>query len=455
MFEVVVIDTPSLGDRSYLVHDGGVGFVVDPQRDIDRILDLADELGVGITDVFETHIHNDYVSGGYALAQVCDARYHVNAQDPVEFSRHRVADGDRVVVSGSMTVQVVAAPGHTHTHLAFLLEHEGETVAVFSGGALLYGSTGRPDLLGPAHTDALAHAQWATAHRLAAAAPDDAELFPTHGLGSFCSATQSEASFSTIGAERATNPVLLQGEQAWVEQLLADLDALPGYYDHMTPLNLAGPDASDLGGPTLADPAEIRRRIDAGEWVIDLRHRKAFCEGHVTGSLSFGLNGSFASYLGWVIPWGTPLTLLGETAEDVAVAQRELSRIGIDRPAAGATGGIDAWARDAEPEVLRRASFAELAAAAGERSIVVVDVRRRLEWAEGHLAGVSHIPLQDLQDRIDEVPDGEVWVHCRSGYRAAIAASLLARAGRQPVLVDDAFTAAAVAGLPMVAGGDV
>jgi glyoxylase-like metal-dependent hydrolase (beta-lactamase superfamily II)/rhodanese-related sulfurtransferase len=457
LYEVVVIETPTLGDRSYLVHDGESAFVVDPQRDIDRVLAVAEHRGVRVTDVFETHIHNDYISGGYALAQLCHARYHVHADDPVTFERQPIADGDRARVSRWLTVRAVATPGHTHTHLAYVLEHDGQTVAVFSGGSLLYGSTGRPDLLGPDHTQVLVHAQWASAHRLATIAPDDAALFPTHGFGSFCSASQSEASRSTIGTERRTNPALLQAEQSWVDDLLAGLDAWPAYYVHMAPANLAGPGAADLGAAAVADAEEIRRRINAGEWVVDLRHRQAFCERHVTGTLNVGLDGSFATYLGWVIPWGTPVTILGETAEDVAAAQRELSRIGIDRPVV-ATGGIEAWSGSAEREALRRAGFTELADALKDGEVAVLDVRRRLEWDAGHIAGAQHIPLHELGGRTDEVPDGEVWVHCRSGYRATIAASMLARAGRQVVLVDDDFSVAATVGLvapgPTPAGPD-
>ena len=450
MYEVLVIATPTLGDRSYLVHDGTVAFVVDPQRDIDRALAAAEQHGVRVTDVFETHIHNDYLTGGYALARLCEARYHVNADDPVAFERQPLGDGDRVQVSPSMAVRAVATPGHTHTHLAFVLEHEGETVGVFSGGSLLYGSTGRPDLLGPDHTDVLVHAQWASAHRLAASAPDTAAVFPTHGFGSFCAANQSEATWSTIGTERRTNPVLAQDEEAWVEGLLAGLDAWPAYYAHMAPRNLAGPEAADLSAPTAADAGQVRRRISAGEWVVDLRHRKAFCAGHVPGTLNVGLDGNFATYLGWVIPWGTPLTILGETVEDVASAQRELSRIGIDRPSA-AIGGLDAWSGGTGRGVLPRGSFADLATVMGKRTVEVVDVRRRLEWADGHIQGARHIPLQELGGRADEVADREVWVHCRSGYRAAIAASVLARVGRRVVLVDDDFSVAANAGLNITA----
>ena len=148
--------------------------------------------------------------------------------------------------------------------------------------------------------------------------PDAAEVFPTHGFGSFCSATQSEAASSTIGREKAANPVLTQDEETYVRELLAGLNAYPAYYAHMAPANSAGPSEPDLSPPGNADPADVRRRIEAGEWVVDLRNRTVFAAGHVPGSLNFGLDGSFATYLGWLIEWGTPLTLLGETARDVA-----------------------------------------------------------------------------------------------------------------------------------------
>ena len=213
MTTVIPIDTPGLGDRTYLAHDGKVALVVDPQRDYDRVLDVAREAGVRITHVFETHIHNDYVTGGLALAQEVGAAYHVNADDPVGFERTGVSDGDVLEVGDTMRVRVVHTPGHTHTHLSYALEAEGRPVAVFTGGSLLFGSTGRPDLLGPDHTDTLVRAQWHSAHRLAEELPEETEVFPTHGFGSLCSATQSEAVSSTIGQEGTSNPALTQGEQ--------------------------------------------------------------------------------------------------------------------------------------------------------------------------------------------------------------------------------------------------
>ena len=344
MVEVLSIDTPSLGDRSYLAHDGDTALVIDPQRDIDRITGLAARLGVRITHVAETHMHNDYVTGGLALARAAGASYLVNGADPVRFDRTPVRDGDDLEIGDAMRLRVLATPGHTFTHLSYVLESDGSLARVFTGGSLLYGSTGRPDLLGPDHTLTLARAQYASAHRLARELPDSAEIFPTHGFGSFCAATQAQARSSTIGQEKRFNPALTASEQMYLDTLLAGLDAWPAYYAHMGPANTAGPDGPDLSPPDRADAAQIRRRIQAGEWVIDLRDRVAFAAGFVPGSFSFPLDGSFATYLGWVIPWGTPLTLLGETPEQVSQAQRELARIGIDRPAAAATGRPRDWA---------------------------------------------------------------------------------------------------------------
>jgi len=446
---VLAIDTPSLGDRSYLVHDGRVAFVVDPQRDIGRVLDLAAAEGVRITHVFETHIHNDYVTGGYALAAHTGAAYHVNADDPVSFDRVAVRDGDVITVGDLMQVRVLATPGHTFTHLSYSVEEAGVPVAVFTGGSLLYGSVGRPDLLGPDHTDALVRHQFSSAHLLAGQLPDTASVYPTHGFGSFCSATQSEASASTIADEKRLNPALTSDEQRFIDGLLAGLDAWPAYYAHMAAANLAGPSAPDLSLPDRADAEQLRKRLADGEWVVDLRNRVAFAAGHLAGTLNFGADGSFATYLGWLIPWGTPLTLLGETPQQVAEAQRELVRISIDRPVAHATGTPQEWAGGSELSTFPRASFAELNQVRHHRPVVVLDVRRRLEWAEAHLPFATHIPLHELLQRLDEIPEGEVWVHCAAGYRASIAASLLAAAGRRVVAVDDDFEQARASGMPV------
>jgi glyoxylase-like metal-dependent hydrolase (beta-lactamase superfamily II)/rhodanese-related sulfurtransferase len=446
MIEIVAIDTPSLGDRGYLVSDGTVALVIDAQRDFDRVLAEAARREVAITHVFETHIHNDYVTGGLALAQATGASYHVNAADRVSFDRTPTADGD-VIEAGGMRIGVIGTPGHTFTHLSYALSDGDAVAAVFTGGSLLNGSTGRTDLLGDEHKAELARAQYASARRLASELPDDAEVCPTHGFGSFCSASATSGTASTIRAEKRVNPALTLTEAQYVETLLAGLDAYPAYYAHMGPANAAGPLAADLSPPRPADGAELRRRIDAGEWVVDLRSRVAFAAGHLRGALHFGLGDNLATYLGWLIPWGTPLTLIGQTAQDVADAQLQLARIGIDKVAAAAAGSPQQWSGGEPLGTFAVASFAELAGVRGRRPVVLLDVRRQGEWASSRIDGALHIPLHELAGRMGEIPGGEIWVHCQAGYRASVAASLLDAAGRDVVLIDDDFGLAQQSGL--------
>ncbi|NUW44315.1 MBL fold metallo-hydrolase [Nonomuraea rhodomycinica] len=453
---VEVVETTSLGDRSYLAHDGRVALVVDPQRDIDRILSLAGRLGVRVTHVAETHLHNDYVSGGLALARLTGATYLVAGADAVDFERSAVADGDEIVLSETMRLSVVATPGHTFHHLSYVLSGPAGPEGVFTGGSLLFGTTGRTDLLGARHAHTLAHHQHASARRLADLLPDGAHIWPTHGFGSFCSATQSDASASTIGREKRSNPVLRLEADDFVTQTLADLDAYPAYYAHMGARNSAGAEPIDLTPVRSADADQLRERVAAGEWVVDLRSRKAFAQRHLTGTLSFGLDGPMSTWLAWMAPWGAPITLLGESPEQVAAAQRELARIGIDRPAAAATGTPEQWAGGDESRLgeVPVATFADLAAALAGRAPrqlpapdVVLDVRLEGEWRAGHIDGATRVPLPELPARLAEVPEGTVWVHCGSGYRAAAATSLLKRAGREVVHIDDAYAEAAGAGL--------
>ncbi len=450
MTTIIPIETPTLGDRSYLAHDGEVALVVDPQRDIDRVLALAEDEGVRITHVFETHIHNDYLTGGLALAEATGAGYYVSADDDVSFDRTPISDGDTVEVSESLRVRALLTPGHTFTHLSYVLESAGEQVAVFTGGSLLFGATGRPDLLGDEHTDQLAHHQYTSIHRLADQLGDDVSVMPTHGFGSFCSSgSTGDRTESTIGLEKRDNPALSQDEEAWVADTLAGLDDYPAYYAHMAPTNAAGPSVPDLTAPEPADKDTLAARLRAGEWVVDLRSRSAFAAGHVHGTLNFEVDGQFATYLGWLIPWGTPLTLLGESSEQVAQAQRELVRVGIDQLEGAATGSPTGWTDNAL-ETLQRAEFGDLAAARKERDVVVLDVRRSSEWSDGHIDGAVNLPLHELLGRVDDVPDGEVWVHCASGYRASIAGSVLAAHGREATVVDDSYDEhAASSGLPI------
>jgi len=448
MPEVVTIQTPALGDRSYLIHDGAEAVVVDPQRDICRVLAVADARRVRITHVLETHIHNDYVTGGLALAGQTGASYIVAASEEVGFDRLAVRDNDQII-AGSLTMTVMHTPGHTPGHLSYVLSESGDPVAVFTGGSMLYGAVGRTDLISAVQTDQLTRAQYRSVRRLAAELPDEVAVYPTHGFGSFCSATPTAGTSSTIGTERRVNVALQSEEDAFVAELIAGLSAYPRYYAHMGSANRRGPRAPDLARPERADPAELRRRIDAGEWIVDLRERRAFARAHVTGTISIEFGDSFSTYLGWAIPWGTPLTLIGESPGQVAEAQLHLARIGIDRIASAATGPAEALASDGSLSSYPVTDFGGLAAAWDRPGLVVLDVRRPDEWQAGHLAGAVHVPFWEIETRASEVPAGEIWIYCASGFRASIGASILDRAGRRVVHVDDDWENAARSGLPV------
>jgi hydroxyacylglutathione hydrolase len=458
VFFIDTVEVPGLGNRSYLAGGETTAVVVDPPRDTDQVQEAAVRRGVRITHVVETHVHNDYVTGGLELARRTGAAYLVPAGARVAYQRVPVFDGDRAEIAPGLVLRAVATPGHTPHHTAYVLEEDGRAVAAFTGGSLLIGTVGRPDLVEPALTERLARAQHESVHRLAGDLPDDTAVLPTHGFGSFCSSSQNAAggAATTIGAERAANEALVKDVDTFVAELLAGLDDIPAYYTHMGPVNARGPLAADLTPPAVADAEEIAQRLAEGEWVVDLRSRIAFAEGHVAGSFNFEADGQLAVYLAWLIPWGKPVTLLAESAEQLAAAQRELVRVGIDRPAAAATGSPAEWARESESlRSFPRGTFADLAAATGGspgaegEGPVVLDVRRDSERAAGGwIAGSVHIPVHQLRSRLAEVPAGTVWVHCAGGMRAAIAASLLDAAGRDVVAVDDGFDAARAAGLP-------
>jgi hydroxyacylglutathione hydrolase len=447
--QICTIETPSLGDRSYLVHDKQACIVIDPQRDIDRFVAAAAVAGTRITHVFETHLHNDYVSGGLALAQFTGATYVVPADSDAEFAHTPAKDGSRFN-SGHLVITAMATPGHTPHHLAYALsERHGEPFAVFTGGSMLFGAVGRTDLVGADLTDELTRAQYRSVRRLASELPGDAKVYPTHGFGSFCSATPTNGDASSIAEQRRSNIALTtDDEDSFVEALLAGLSAYPRYYAHMGPANRKGANPFRLEAPRPLGTSELRAAIEAGEWVVDLRQRRAFARHHIAGTISVELGDRFATFLGWTKPWHTPLALVGESAEQVRSAQRELARIGIDQLTGAGVGETDELA-GGKVSSYRTARFADLGGALSRNGTVVLDVRRPDEWAAGHLEGALHIPFWELEDRVAEVPDAETWVHCASGFRASIAASVLSRAGRRVVLVDDDWPKAVELGLPM------
>ena len=445
--QVITLEVAELGNRTHLVHDGARALVVDPPRDVSAVERAAEEAGVEVAAVADTHVHNDYVSGALGLARRHGADYLLAADEAVEFERVGVRDGD-VVPVGRLDVTVLGTPGHTRHHQSFLVRHHDDPAhpaALFSGGSLLHGTVGRTDLVDDRLTHDLARQQWASARLLGALDPATT-LHPTHGFGSFCAGGTTTDAGGTIGDERRANPALTTHRERFVAELVAGLGPVPSYYRHMAPLNRAG---TGRALPRPARPVTAEEVTDAvlgGAWVIDLRSRETFAGGHLPGTVNVEHGTQFATYVGWLVPWDDDLVLLCDRPDGLDRALRDLAAIGIEGPA---THVLDE--RSPLTATYRRATWQEYLDAAGPK--VVVDVRQRDEHDAGHLPGALHLPVQDVDVRGHQLPSGELWVHCRSGYRAGIAASLLHRMGRSVVHVDDAWDRVVELAIPTTSGG--
>ncbi len=437
MTEIEVIPTPSLGDQSYLLISGDEALVVDPQRDAWRLVAACQGRGVVLRYVLETHVHNDYVSGAVEVRAATGARIVGPAEAHYGFDHLAVADGDEVRL-GDLTVRAMRTPGHTPEHTSYLVlgdprDPAAAPLAVLTGGRLIVGGAGRTDLLGARRADELARAQYRSLQRLALL-PDQTWVLPTHGAGSFCAAqARSGRAMSTVGRERRTNPALLAAdEDAFVRRHAAGRTPRPTYYRHMPAINRAGPEVLTRVPELPALPVEdVTRRIAAGAWVVDGRDRAAFAAAHLPGSLNVELDDSFASYVGWLVPFGAPLLLVlpDPVPEAAATAVTQLLRIGYEQVAGYLAGGVPAWRTAGLP--LRGYPVADATEVPPPgAAVLVLDVRQPSELEAGTIPGSRAVFVGDLPTGLADLPPGvPVWTICASGRRAALAASLLDRAG--------------------------
>ncbi|HEX2627326.1 MAG TPA: MBL fold metallo-hydrolase [Candidatus Limnocylindrales bacterium] len=433
--------TPGLGDASYLLASGGEAVLVDPQRDAWRFLEVAGKRGWRVRYVLETHVHNDYLSGAIEARAATGAEIAAPARGGYTFEHRPMDEGDAVEIGG-LRLTAWATPGHTPEHLSWAVHDLGadDPIGVFTGGSLLVGSAGRTDLLGAALTDALTRDQQRTLQRLATL-PDATEVLPTHGAGSFCSAGPGSAKrVSTIAAERLGNPTFgaaSEAFEAFRAQANGGLGRYPAYYAQMAPINRAGPRV--LGRLTLPPPldaAAFEAAASAGATIVDARDRAAFAAGHIRGALNIELDGTFAGYVGWLVPFASKVILvLPEGSGDAAeAAATELLRIGYEWVPGFLDGGMDAWAasgREVATYDTTTMDDARDAQADGEGR-VLLDVRQPIEWQQdGVVPGAERIFVADLPARIAELQGAgaPVTVFCKSGSRAAIAASMLDAAG--------------------------
>jgi hydroxyacylglutathione hydrolase len=433
-----------LGHQSYFVaeEESGVAAIVDPRRDIDIYLEAARRAGIQISHVLETHVHNDYVSGGRELAARTGAKIMASEIDPLVYADRSVREGDRITI-GRAAFQVLHTPGHTPGHVSYLFYEPGSETpsSLFSGGSMLVGNAGRTDLLGPAHTLTLTRQQYATLRRLLDTLPGQVRVYPTHGAGSFCmSTTSAPARSTTIAQERLVSPAALaKDEEDFIRRQTAGYSAWPTYYRYMHDANKYG--RAILGAmpvPPSLSATTVQEQLAKGMRLVDGRSRAAFAREHIPGSYNIELDSQFGTYSGWILPYNTPLMILVEDEEGRREAVVQLIRIGWEDINGFVDGGISSWKAAALPtEQFESIDVETLYKRWSQRAnLTVIDVRRDDEWNEGHIPGALHLHIGDLPQHLDEVPRNQpVALICRTGHRAEMAASILAATGREVVAV--------------------
>jgi hydroxyacylglutathione hydrolase len=428
MFSVESFPARELGNASFLVTDvdRGVAVVIDPLRDVDAYLSRADALGVRVTHALDTHLHNDFVSG----------RRELQAEAGTDIAE--LAPAQELSV-GDVTFQAIHTPGHTPDHLSYLLTEGSRPRALFSGGAVMVGAIARTDLLGPHLAVHLALEALRTLQVRLRGLPDDIAVFPTHGSGSFCGTGGGSGHETTLGVERATNPFFQTTEVMPFLARALNQHRYPAYYRDMAAVNRAGPRllGRHPAPPTKLSAEAVVKLMDEGAAVVDVRLGRDYDRGHIPGSYSVGLDGPVSAWVGWLIPRGRRIVLAGGTDAQHLKAQRQLYRIGFDTIAGALDGGIDAWqAGDRDVSVFETVDVEDLAAwILSAEPMTVVDVRDEHEWSAGHVPGAVHMYVPDVPHRAGEIPtEAPVAVHCASGYRAGIAASLLEQAGLKRII---------------------
>jgi len=436
-----------LGNSSYLVGlPGGEALLVDPDRNVDRYLRAAADQGWRISAVLETHLHADFISGTHELGarrDVAETRLFVPSGSEARFPHQPVAPGTALAVGGVL-VEPVASPGHTPEHLSYVLRAPQGPPSLFSGGSLIVGGAARTDLISPHLTDALTRDQHRTTHHAFAALPDETLLYPTHGGGSFCSTGSGGERTSTLGAERATNPVMaVQDEDEFARWFPATFPSAPAYFFKLRPINQAGPTPTrGIAPPPRLSASEFAARRDAGALVVDVRAVDSYSTSHIPGALSNPFRDAFGVWLGWLTDLQIPLLfVLGDVPLDRVVEESRL--VGFERFAGVLDGDMASW-KTAGYEVahseLVSGTAAHEALAGGA---LALDIRERDEFASGHVEGAVHIPLGELPQRTDEAPAGRpLVVYCGHGERASSAISILERAGYRDLLnIDGGFDA--------------
>jgi hydroxyacylglutathione hydrolase len=447
-----------LGNTSYLIASEAarLAAVLDPQRDIDRYLQRADGLGLKLVYALDTHLHNDFVSGSRELAAQAGVQIGASAEGELHYEHLPMEHGD-VLTLGDLCITALATPGHTPEHIAYSVSEgrQQDPTALFTGGALIPGGAARTDLLGEELAVPLARRLFHSIHEILLRFPDEVLVHPTHGAGSFCAAPISTDRITTIGRERLWNPLILAREETeFVNRALDGLSSFPTYFKYLRRINQHGPKL--LGGlPTLQplDPDAIARPRDRSLAVLDVRTPREFSSGHIPGSYGIPLGAPLITWAGWVIPFGTPLVLVGGHAAMLEEAVRQLVRIGYDDLRGYLEGGFAAWEGAGLPvSRVPRIGIDELARQL-ERSDPppVIDVRLASEWRAGHIPGALNIEAGSLPSAdLGFAQDQQAVVHCAVSNRSTVGASLLERRGyRNVYLLEGGFDGWEAQGLPV------
>jgi glyoxylase-like metal-dependent hydrolase (beta-lactamase superfamily II)/rhodanese-related sulfurtransferase len=431
-----------LAHASYLIVDdhSGKAAVVDPQRDIAQYVDDAEGLGVRIEHVFLTHMHADFIAGHLELRDRVGAKIHLGAKANAEYQFTPMADGDEVRL-GQVRLSVLQTPGHSPESISILVfdseEGDEHPHAVLTGDTLFIGDVGRPDLRASLGWSAeqLGSMLYDSLRDKLLPLPDDTLVYPTHGAGSLCGKNLSTDTVSTIGEQRRYNYALQpMSRERFIEIVTADQPDTPAYFTYDAVLN-------SRERPTLDDTLvrqlralsldELLELVESGAQLLDTRDQVVFEGAHIRGALNIGLGGSFATWCGTILDHERPVVLVAEPGCEVEAATR-LGRIGFDNIAGHLAGGMQQL--DHRPELTERTERITASSAAeqleGSPDPLMIDVRTAREWSEAHVDGAVNLPLSQLRERLAELPvDRPLIVYCASGYRSAIATSLLRREG--------------------------
>lgn len=427
-----------LSQASYLVGDehSGQAVVIDPRRDVDDYVDAAAQRGVSITGVINTHFHADFVAGHLELAESVGAWIGYGARAETDYAIRRFAAGDRIDL-GHLQLEVLQTPGHTWESISLVAHDDGHPTAVFTGDALFIDDIGRPDLAAAVGADPteLAHAQFHTIHQVLAKLPDDLVVHPAHGAGSACGKNISTELQSTIGEQKAVNWALRENdEDAFVQQLLSGQPAIPAYFRTDALLNREQRAVMTLPPrPGELVPGDVLELTEHGARIVDARDPADFARAHLAQAINVGLDGRFAETAGMIFGPEDRLIIIAPHGRQDEAAMR-LGRVGLDR----VSGYVDPQRVESElaDHVVSGSRIAaeSVDAVQSETGAVIVDVRNPGERAAGAIPESLHIPLADLPGRMDEIPgDRPAIVHCGSGWRSSVAASLLAAHGRRDV----------------------